>query len=107
VAGEKLGKVTGGLALCEYFRLEKGLLLPHEYYIPKRAIARSAPGGVHLTVTRDDLKVRGWDQRPTERVETLSQENEAHLSSNGDRRWSTVIAEATSPATAFIALPAQ
>jgi len=71
VSGEKLGKVSGGIALGDYFRLEKGLLFPHEYYVPKSAIARIDVDGVHLTITKDDVKTRGWDHPPTESVEAL------------------------------------
>ena len=79
VAGEKLGKVSGGIALGEYFRLEKGLLFPHEYYVPKSAIARIDPDGVYLNVTKDDVKTRGWDHPPTESVETLGHHEEPQV----------------------------
>jgi hypothetical protein len=71
MSGEKLGKVSGGIALGDYFRLEKGLIFPHEYYVPKSAISRIDPDGVYLNVSKDDVKNSGWDQRPTESVETL------------------------------------
>jgi len=76
VAGEMLGKVAGGIALWEYFRLEKGALFPHEYYVPKSAIARIDPDGVHLNVTEDELKNSGWDLRPTARVDALRHNEE-------------------------------
>jgi hypothetical protein len=82
VSGEKLGKVSGGIALGEYFRLEKGLIFPHEYYVPKSAVARIDANGVYLTVTKDEVKNSGWDQRPTESVETLGhqdQQDEPHV----------------------------
>ena len=60
VSGEKLGKVSGGIALGDDFRLEKGLIFPHEYYVPKSAIARIDVDGVHLNVTKDDVKNSGW-----------------------------------------------
>jgi hypothetical protein len=76
VSGEKLGKVSGGIALGDYFRLEKGLLFPHEYYVPKSAIARTDADGVYLGVTKDEIKNNGWDQRPAETVETLGHNEE-------------------------------
>jgi hypothetical protein len=79
VAGEKLGKVSGGIALGEYFRLEKGMLFPHEYYVPKSAIARIDPDGVHLNVMKDDLKHRGWDHPPVENVEGLGANEEPQV----------------------------
>jgi len=79
VSGEKLGKVSGGIALGDYFRLEKGLLFPHEYYVPKSAIARIDADGVYLSVTRDEMKNSGWDQRPTETVEALGHNEEPHV----------------------------
>jgi hypothetical protein len=79
VSGEKLGKVSGGIALGDYFRLEKGLIFPHEYYVPKSAIARIDPDGVHLNVSKDDVKNSGWDQRPAESVETLGHHEESQV----------------------------
>ena len=79
VSGEKLGKVSGGIALGDYFRLEKGLIFPHEYYVPKSAIARIDADGVHLNVTKDDVKTSGWDQRPTESVATLGHHEAPHM----------------------------
>jgi hypothetical protein len=79
VSGEKLGKVSGGIALGDYFRLEKGLLFPHEYYVPKTAISHIDPDGVYLNVSKDDVKNSGWDQRPTESVETLGHYEEPHV----------------------------
>ena len=76
VSGEKLGKVSGGIALGSYFRLEKGLIFPHEYYVPKSAISRIDPDGVYLNVSKDGVKNSGWDQRPTESVETLGHSEE-------------------------------
>jgi hypothetical protein len=79
VSGEKLGKVSGGIALGDYFRLEKGLIFPHEYYVPKSAISRIDPDGVYLTVTKDEVKNSGWDNRPTESIETLGHNEEPHV----------------------------
>ena len=76
MSGEKLGKVSGGIALGDYFRLEKGLIFPHEYYVPKSVISRIDPDGVYLNVSKDDVKNSGWDQRPTESVETLGHHEE-------------------------------
>jgi hypothetical protein len=79
VGGEKLGKVSGGIALGEYFRLEKGLIFPHEYYVPKSAIARIDADGVYLNVTKDEVKSSGWDHRPTESVEALGHHEEPRV----------------------------
>jgi hypothetical protein len=79
VSGEKLGTVSGGIALGDYFRLEKGLLFPHQYYVPKSAIARMDADGVHLNVTKDEVKHSGWDRRPTESVETLGHHEEPQV----------------------------
>ena len=79
VSGEKLGKVSGGIALGEYFRLEKGLIFPHEYYVPKSAIARIDMEGIYLNVTKSDVKDSGWDHRPTESVEPLGHHDEPQV----------------------------
>jgi hypothetical protein len=64
MSGEKLGKVAGGIALWDYFRLEQGLLVHHEHYVPKSAIARIDPDGAHLNITKDGVKASGWDHPP-------------------------------------------
>jgi hypothetical protein len=79
VAGEKLGKVSGGIALGEYFRLEKGLIFPHEYYVPKSVIARIDADGVHLNVAKDEVKNSGWDHQPTDSVQTLGHSDESSV----------------------------
>ncbi len=66
VSGEKLGKVAGGIALQECFRLERGVLFHHDYYISKSAIARIDAAGVHLNVTHDEIKTSGWDHPPSD-----------------------------------------
>jgi hypothetical protein len=73
VSGAKLGKVGAGLALGDYFRLEKGLLFSQEYYIPKSAISRIDPDGVHLNVTKEDMKSSGWNNPPLERRVTFGE----------------------------------
>jgi hypothetical protein len=72
VAGEKLGKVRGVIALGERFRLTMGVLVPHEYYVPKSAIIRMDSSGIHLDVTKDEVKNSGWDHQPTESTGALS-----------------------------------
>ena len=76
VSGEKLGKVSGGIGSRDYFKAREGADLPHEYYVPKSAISRIDPDGVYLNVSKDGVKNSGWDQRPTESVETLGHSEE-------------------------------
>jgi len=83
-SGEKVGKVSGGIALGDYFRLEKGLLFPHDYYVPKSAIARIDPDGVYLNVAKDDIKNRGWENPPLERRETFGEHVRDTLNPNDD-----------------------
>jgi hypothetical protein len=73
VSGEKLGKVGAGIALGDYFRLEKGLLFPHEYYVPKSAISLIDAEGVHLNVTKEEMKNSGWENPPLERRVTFGE----------------------------------
>jgi hypothetical protein len=62
VSGEKVGKVSG--ASGDYFTLEKGLLFTRDYYVPMSAVSRIDPDGVYLTVRKDDVKNRGWENPP-------------------------------------------
>jgi hypothetical protein len=79
MSGEKLGKVAAGIALDDYFRLEKGLLFPQEYYIPKSAITRIEADGVHLNVAKGDIKNRGWDHPPSGSVQALGHNEEPQI----------------------------
>ncbi len=61
--GEKVGDVS---ELHEgYFVAKKGLLFPHEHYIPFSAITRLERDRVYLGVTKDQIEDQGWDEVPT------------------------------------------
>lgn len=62
--GEKIGTISGYTTSSAYFKLEKGLIFHHDYYVPMSAVARIDPDGVYLTVLKDDIKDRGWDNPP-------------------------------------------
>jgi hypothetical protein len=64
VNGEKIGAVSGYTTSGAYFKLEKGLIFHHDYYVPMSAVSRIDPDGVYLTVLKDDIKDRGWDNPP-------------------------------------------
>jgi hypothetical protein len=64
VNGEKIGAVSGYTTSDTYFKLEKGLLFHHDYYVPMSAVSRIDPDGVYLTVRKDDIKDRGWENPP-------------------------------------------
>jgi hypothetical protein len=74
VTGEKLGKVSRGIAFDERFQLAMGLLVPREYYVRKSAIIRMDATGIHRDVTKDEVRNSGWDLQPTESVEALGQQ---------------------------------
>jgi hypothetical protein len=64
VNGEKIGTVSGYTTSGAYFKLEKGLIFHHDYYVPMSAVSRLDPDGVYLNVLKDDIKDRGWDNPP-------------------------------------------
>jgi len=64
VNGEKIGTVSGYTTSGAYFKLEKGLIFHHDYYVPMSAVSRIDPDGVYLTVLKDDIKDRGWENPP-------------------------------------------
>jgi hypothetical protein len=78
VAGEKLGKVRGRIAVGGRFRLTMGALVLHEYYVPKSAIIRIDSTGIHLDVTKDEVKNSGWDHQPAESIEALGGQQANH-----------------------------
>lgn len=77
VNGDKIGTVSGYTASGSYFKLEKGLLFPRDYYVPMSAVSRIDPDGVYLNIQKDDIKNRGWDNPPLtgeQRNESLGNE---------------------------------
>ena len=63
--GEKVGDVQE--VREGYFVASKGLLFPHEHYIPFSAITRVEHDRVYLNVTKDQIEDQGWDEVPTGR----------------------------------------
>ena len=87
--GEKIGKVTGATTSADYFTLEKGLLFHHDYYVPMSAVSLINPDGVHLTVLKDDIKDRGWENPPfggEQRNESLGERTRDTLNPNDEPR---------------------
>lgn len=82
--GDKLGTVSGASASADYFTLQKGMLFPHDYYVPMSAVLRIDPDGVYLNVAKDDIKNRGWENRPLERRETFGEHVRDTLNPNDD-----------------------
>jgi len=77
VNGEKIGAVSGYTTSGAYFKLEKGLIFHHDYYVPMSAVSRLDPDGVYLNVLKDDIEDRGWDNPPLggqQRDESLGNE---------------------------------
>ena len=60
--GEDLGDVEE--VREGYLVVRKGLLFPHEHYIPFAAITRVEPDSVYLNVTKDQVEQQGWDEAP-------------------------------------------
>ena len=60
--GEKVGDVSE--VREGYFVASKGLVFPHEHYIPFSAITRVEHDRVYLNVTKDRIEEQGWDEAP-------------------------------------------
>jgi hypothetical protein len=89
VNGEKIGKVSGYTTSSNYFKLEKGLLFHHDYYVPMSAVSRIDPNGVYLNVLKDDIKDRGWENPPLageQRNESLGDRTRDSLDPNDEPR---------------------
>ena len=74
VRGEKLGKVSRGIAFDGRFQLAMGRFVPREYHVPTSAIIRMDATGIHLDVTKDELRDSGWDYQSTGSVEAHDQQ---------------------------------
>jgi hypothetical protein len=60
--GEKLGMVSDRQDKEDFLLVHKGRLFGHDASVPRAAIARADPDGVHLRVRKDELK--GMNQTP-------------------------------------------
>jgi hypothetical protein len=60
--GEKLGTVSDRQDMNDFLVVHKGRLFGHDAYIPRAAIERADPDGIHLRVRKDELK--GMNQTP-------------------------------------------
>jgi hypothetical protein len=60
--GEKLGVVSDRQDKEDFLVVHKGWLFGHDAYIPRAAIERADPDGIHLRVRKDELK--GMNQTP-------------------------------------------
>jgi hypothetical protein len=89
VNGDKIGTVSGTSSSADYFTLQKGLLFPHDYYVPLSAVSRIDPDGVYLNVAKDDIKNRGWENPPVagqQRQDSLGQRMRDTLDPNDEPR---------------------
>ena len=89
VNGEKIGTVSGYTTSRAYFKLEKGLLFHHDYYVPMSAVSRIDHDGVFLTVLKDDIKDGDWENPPLageQRNESLGDRVRETLDPNDEPR---------------------
>lgn len=49
---------------ASFITVEHGLLLKSEYYVPISAVNAQSNGSLYLSVTKDEIGTRGWDQPP-------------------------------------------
>ena len=52
----KVGTISAVVGQGDYFVVTKGLLIPHDVYLPRSAVARSDSNGVFLNVSKDELR---------------------------------------------------
>jgi len=60
---EKVGDVSE--VRDNYLVVSKGILFPHEHYVPFSAITGIEHDRVYLNVTKDQIEDQGWDEEPT------------------------------------------
>ena len=67
---ESLGLVLGFIpedpadGTPDYLIVEKGIIAPHDLYMPVDAVASYEGGRVVLEVTQDKVSGKGWDRHP-------------------------------------------
>lgn len=61
----KVGTISSVAGQGDYFVVSKGVLVPHDVYLPRSAVARSDSNGVYLNVSKDALKESRYMAPPT------------------------------------------
>jgi len=66
VNGDKVGEVSDRGMEAGTLVVRKGLFFPTDLYIPLGAIRSHDAESVHLSVAKEEISSRHWDQPPTE-----------------------------------------
>jgi hypothetical protein len=62
--GHKIGEVMD--VQNEYLVVEQGFFICHDLYVPTSAIASVDKHGLHVNVSKNQIKASGWDTEPDE-----------------------------------------
>ena len=65
VNGDKVGSVSEQRVQGDNLVLQRGLIFPHDYSVPLRAVARADADGIYLNVTKDDVLNQTFDDAMT------------------------------------------
>lgn len=81
VNGDKVGAVSEQAVQGDNLVLQKGLIFPHDYYVPLRAVSSADADGIHLNVTKDDVTNQTFDNAAaTSMLDTASGLNDTDMS---------------------------
>lgn len=61
VNGAKVGTISESGVQGDNLVLQKGVIFPHDYYVPVRAVLRADGDGIYLNVTKDDVINQTFD----------------------------------------------
>lgn len=61
VNGAKVGTISEQGVQGDNLVLQKGLIFPHDYYVPLRTVSHSDADGIYLNVTKDDVTNQTFD----------------------------------------------
>lgn len=61
VNGAKVGTISDQGVQGDNLVLQKGLIFPHDYYVPLRAVSHSDADGIYLNATKDDVTNQTFD----------------------------------------------
>ena len=62
--GHKIGEVMD--VQDDYLVVEQGFFICHDLYVPKTAISNVDKHGLHLSMSKHDVKIAGWETEPEE-----------------------------------------
>ncbi len=109
VNGAKVGTISEPGVQGDNLVLQKGLIFPHDYYVPVRTVSRADADGIYLNVTKDDVTNQAFDNAAaTDTLDDTGEYNDTVMASQlpGSTVQGNPLSERMATDTSYTANPA-